>query len=251
MKLSRRSILATALIFALPSVFAADLPKLSVLTMPNFQPFEWKGDDGKMTGFDMDLIRDIGKIAGFEPVIKTVEFSGIVPALQTGSADIGIASIFVTPARLKVVDFSTPYYKSGGSILVRANNDSIKSMKDLAGKKVGTLTGSGSYNYIAENAPQADNIAYPSAADLYMALMGNAVDAIFHDSPNVAYFVKTKGQDKVKIVGPVYNGVDLAIAMPKGSKWVKPIDDAMAKLKADGTYKDLYVKYFGSEPPKE
>lgn len=243
--MKRRLVLALlGNLFALHT-YAADLPTLKVLTMPTLPPFEWKDEKtGQMTGFDMDLIRAIANHAGFIPSFNPIDFDGIVPSLQTGSADMGIASIYITPKRQKVVDFSIPYYESGASILVRADNTTIHSLKDLAGKKVATLTGSGSYEFINENAPQATNIAYPQTPDLYVALMGHSVDAVFHDAPNIAYYIKTKGTGTLKKVGPNYMKVELGIAFPKGSKWLSKVNDALKEMKTDVSYQKLVQKYF-------
>ena len=247
----RRQIISLAIACTFIPAFAQQETTVDVLTMPTFPPFEWEDlSTGEMTGFDIELIREIGKLAGFAPNIKTIDFNGIVPALQAKSADMAIASIFATPQRGEIVDFSTPYYKSGIKLLVSANNDDINTIEDLPGKRLATLTGSGAYDFAEKNAPEAENIPYPSASDLYLALMGNSVDAVLHDSPNIAYFEKTKGNGKVKTVGPLYDGVDVAIAFPKGSKWVTPVNEALQTLHDNGTYDKLYAQYFGSTDQK-
>ena len=87
---------------------------LRAVTDPSFVPFEMMDQDsGKMVGFDMSILREVAKRAGFDYNLKTMDFNGIIPALQTGNADIALAGITITDKREKIVDFSDPYYDSG------------------------------------------------------------------------------------------------------------------------------------------
>jgi glutamine transport system substrate-binding protein len=83
---------------------------------------------------------------------------------------------------------------------------------------------------------------------MYMALMSRSIDAVFYDAPNVGYFARTKGEGKVKTVGPLYEGQQYGIALKNGSEWVDDVNDALAAMKEDGTYKTIYEKWFGPMP---
>ena len=89
---------------------------------------------------------------------------------------------------------------------------------------------------------------YPGSSDMYMALMSRSVDAVFYDAPNVGYFAKTKGKGEVKTVGPLYEGQQYGIALVDGSEWVDDVNEALASRKEDGTYKEIYEKWFGPMP---
>ncbi|MDL4864304.1 transporter substrate-binding domain-containing protein, partial [Halomonas elongata] len=131
---------------------AAQDQTLDVATDPSFVPFEMMDQEtGEMTGFDMDIIKEISERAGFDYNLRTMDFNGIIPAVQTGNIDIAIAGITITDERSKIVDFSDPYYDSGLKLLVNADDDSIQTVEDLEGKKVGTKIGSTSYDYLEEN----------------------------------------------------------------------------------------------------
>lgn len=223
---------------------------LKVVTDPSFVPFEMMDQEtGEMIGFDMEIIREVADRAGFEIDLNTMDFNGIIPALQTGNVDIAIAGITITEERQQIVDFSDPYYDSGLRILVREDNDSVKTMEDLNGQKIGTKIGSTSYDYLTRTLDQNDGVTpYPGSSDMYMALMSRAVDAVFYDAPNVGYFASTKGQGKVKTVGPLYEGQQYGIALKKGSEWLDEVNEALASIKEDGTYKEIYEKWFGPMP---
>ena len=136
---------------------------LRVVTDPSFVPFEMMDQEtGEMIGFDMEIIREVADRAGFEIDLNTMDFNGIIPALQTGNVDIAIAGITITEEREEIVDFSDPYYDSGLRILVREGNDDVSEFDDLEGKKIGTKIGSTSYDYLVKNLDADDGVTpYP------------------------------------------------------------------------------------------
>lgn len=230
------------------SLVGANDEPLAVVTDPSFVPFEMMDQEtGEMVGFDMDIISEVAERAGFEYNLETMDFNGIIPAIQTGNVDIAIAGVTITEERAEVVDFSDPYYDSGLRILVSADDDSVEEVEDLKGKKIGTKVGSTSYDYLEEHlGDEADITPYPGSSDMYMALLGGSVDAVFYDAPNVGYFSQTRGEGRVKVVGPLYEGQQYGIVLVKGSEWVEPVNEALAAMKEDGTYDDIHAKWFGS-----
>ena len=198
---------------------------LRVVTDPSFVPFEMMDQEtGEMIGFDMEIIAEVAERAGFEYDLNTMDFNGIIPALQTGNVDIAIAGITITDEREEIVDFSDPYYDSGLRILVSQNNGDVDEMSDLEGMKVGTKIGSTSYDFLMKSLDDNDGVTpYPGSSDMYMALMSRSIDAVFYDAPNVGYFARTKGEGKVKTVGPLYEGQQYGIALKSGSEWVDDV----------------------------
>ncbi len=228
---------------------AQDEP-LRAVTDPSFVPFEMMDTEtGEMVGFDMDILAAVAERAGFEYDLKTMDFNGIIPALQTGNVHLAIAGITITEEREEIVDFSDPYYDSGLRLLIRADNDSIEEVEHLEGKKVGTKIGSTSYDYLEEHlGDTADITPYPGSSDMYQALLAGSVDAVFYDAPNVGYFAETQGEGQVQTVGPLYEGQQYGIALVDGSEWVDDVNDALAEMKEDGTYDEIYEEWFGAAP---
>ncbi|SFG10546.1 amino acid ABC transporter substrate-binding protein, PAAT family [Palleronia marisminoris] len=227
---------------------AAQGQTVQMATDPSFVPFEMMDSEtGEMIGFDMDIIRELADRVGFEVNINTMDFNGIIPAVQTGNLDGAIAGITITDERAEIVDFSDPYYDSGLQILVGADNDDVKTVEDLEGLTIGTKIGSTSYDYLTEKFGDSATITpYPGSSDMYLALMGGSVDAVFYDAPNVGYFAKTRGDGRVKVVGPLYEGQQYGIAFSKGSDLVEPVNEALAAMHEDGTYDEIYSNWFGS-----
>ncbi len=231
----------------------ASAETLRVVTDPSFVPFEMMDQEtGEMIGFDMEIIAEVAKRAGFDYKLQTMDFNGIIPALQTGNVDIAIAGITITEERGKIVDFSDPYYDSGLRILVREDNDDVTDLADLEGKKIGTKIGSTSYDFLMKNLDKNDGVTpYPGSSDMYMALMSRSMDAVLYDSPNVGYFARTKGEGKVKTIGPLYEGQQYGIALRKGNEWIDKVNEALGSIREDGTYKTIYEKWFGPLPDAE
>ncbi len=232
------------------AAMAQDKPSVNVATDPSFVPFEMlDSETDEMVGFDMDIINEVAKRAGFEVNLTTMKFSGIIPAVQTGSQEIAIAGTTITEEREKVVDFSDPYYDSGLRLMVREGNDDIETLEDLKGKSVSTKIGSTSYDFLQEKLGDSAEITpYPGTSDMYMALLGRNVDAAFYDAPNVAYFAQTQGEGRAKVVGPLYEGQQYGIVFHQGSQWLEPTNEALAAMREDGTYDEIYTKWFGEAP---
>ena len=248
------STIATAITLGLGSTTAfAQTPTVNVATDPSFVPFEMLDPEtGEMIGFDMDIINEVADRAGFDVNLTTMEFSGIIPAVQTGSQEIAIAGTTITEERAQVVDFSDPYYDSGLQIIVRADNEEVSSIEDLEGLSVATKIDSTSYDFLQQELGEdADITPYPGTADMYMALLGRNVDAVLYDAPNVAYFSQTRGEGRTKVVGPLYEGQQYGIVFHKGSEWVEPTNEALAAMREDGTYNEIYTKWFGEAPSAE
>lgn len=213
----------------------------------NFMPFEFKVD-GKLTGFDVDLFEAIAKEIGLDFKWQTMDFNGIIPGLQSKSIDAAIAGITIKSEREKVVDFSHPYYDSGLIILVAADNEDIKVLEDLKGKRVATKLATTSEDYLKKNVDTKELKLLPNTDNLFMELMSGGVDAVFFDSPPLLYFAKNQGKGKVKTVGPLYQGQPYGIAFPEGSPLREKVNIALLKFMEDGTYDKLYEKWFGTSP---
>ena len=122
---------------------AAQAPKvLKVGTEPTFAPFEFQKEGSKeFDGFDMDLIRAIGKQLNMKVEILNMGFDALIPAINAGNIDVAIAGMSITPDRQKAVDMSDPYYVSGLVVVVGKDNAAVKSVNDLNDKGIAVQIG--------------------------------------------------------------------------------------------------------------
>ena len=110
---------------------------LKVGSSIDFAPFEFQDEGQKeYQGFDMDLIRAIGKEMGYEVEVQNIGFDGLIPALQAKNIDVIISGMTINDERKQNVSFSDPYYQSGLTMVVRSDEQAIKSFQDLKGHKV-------------------------------------------------------------------------------------------------------------------
>jgi len=213
----------------------------------NFMPFEFKGPDGKYQGFDIDLWAAIAKDLGLEYKLQPMDFNGLIPALQSANIDVAIAGMTIKSKREEVVDFAFPYYDSGLLLMVRADEKNIAGVEDLADKVVATKLGTTSADY-AKGIETKDVSLFPNIDGAYMELRTGGADAVIFDKPAILYYIKTTGKGAVKTVGPLYEGQPYGIAFPQGSDLREPVSITILKFMEDGTYDEIYKKWFGEAP---
>ena len=243
LKLLAASALAASLV-----VHAVAAEPLLVAVDTAFVPFEFKEGD-KYVGFDIDLWDAIAKDLKLEYKLQPMDFSGILPALQTKNVDVALAGITIKDERKKVIDFSDGYYDSGFILMVPANSK-ITGVADLKGKTLAIKTGTSAADYAKTNFTSTELRQFPNIDNAYLELMTGRVDAAMHDTPNVLYYLATAGAGKAKTVGTQMLAQQYGIGFPKGSPLVPKVNEALAKVKADGRYTAIYRKWFKTEPPK-
>jgi len=226
-------------------------PVLNVASETTYPPMEFT-ENGEYVGFDMDLIRAIGAAEGFDVKITSLGFDALIPAVQAGTVDACISSMTIKEDRAKAIDFSNPYFTAGLIIAVGQNTEGISTLEDLQGKRlaaeVGT-TGLDASNKIKEKDPNTTIKVFDSVGEAFMELEKGGVDAVINDMPITAYYIKTKGKDKVKMVGEVFAADDqYGIGVKKGNtELLNKINSGLDKVKASGEYDKIYEKWFGED----
>ncbi|MBW8350682.1 transporter substrate-binding domain-containing protein [Bacillus sp. IITD106] len=250
----KKIVLFVVFIFVFISVAACgsgkDGKKYTVATDSNFKPFEYLNPKtGELEGFDIDIIKEIAKRAGFEVEFETMDFDGVLAGMQSKRYPIGIAGMSITEKRKKSIDFSIPYYDSGMILMVPEDSD-IQSIDDVDGKKIGSRQGSTSQTYLKENT-SAKVEAFPEIVTAYLDVKKGRLDGALYDLPNVKHYIATEGEGKLKTVGEVLQGESYGIAFSKGSEIVDDANKALQSMIDDGTYAKLYEKYFGEKPAEK
>lgn len=234
-----------------PAQQQAPKQKIIVGSDTTFAPLEFADPaTGKYIGFDVDLINEIAKVENLEVDFKSLPFDGLIAGLKSNQLDVAISSMSITDERKKSISFSDPYYKSGLSISVQAKNDKIKGLSDLNGKTIAAQSGT-TGEAEAKKIPGATVRSFTNSDQTFMELKNGGVDAVINDYPVTLYFIK-QGNPDVKIVGERLTSEDYGIALPQNKpELLSKINHGLKTLKQNGKYKELYVKWFGEEPPKE
>ena len=211
-------------------------------TNAEFAPFEYL-DKNKIVGFDIDLLDAISKETGLEFKIQDMAFDGLLPALQTKKIDMVIAGMSATPERQKAVAFSKPYFKAKQVVITTPEKaKSLKSFKDLSGKKVGVMLGFTGDTVVSEIKGvkvERFNAAYAAI----LALSQNKIDAVVLDSEPAKKY--TANNKQFVIANIPAEEEDYAIAFRKNDKeLINKVNVALDKIKANGEYDKILKKYF-------
>ena len=211
------------------------------------KPFIFKRN-GEFVGFSFDLWDQISKELGIAYKLEPMQFSALIPALQTQTIDAAYSSIFITAQRKAVVDFSDPYFLASSGILVPAGGV-IKSAGGLENKRVVTVTGTAQVKLVKDSVPTADQTQLPSVSDAFLALQAGRVDAVVYDYATLAYYAATEGRGKATLLDDrVGDQTPCGFAFPKGSRLVGDVNGALGKLRTDGRYQAAYKNWFGDAP---
>ncbi len=221
---------------------------LKVGSSVDFAPFEFQDEGQKeYQGFDMDLIRAIGKEMGYDVEIQNLGFDGLIPALQGKNIDAIISGMSINDERKQNVLFSDPYYQSGLTMVVRDNETAIKSFQDLKGKKVAVQIGTTS----ADEVKKIDGVEIKelnTPADCFMELKAGGVDAVVNDRPVNDYYITKNNAQGVKALEEKLTAEDYGIAIGKDNKELQQkVNDALKKLKENGEYDKIFAKWFGEK----
>jgi polar amino acid transport system substrate-binding protein len=225
--------------------------KFVIATDASFPPMEFVDEAKNIVGFDIDLIKAIAKDQKFEVEIKNVAWDGIFAGLESKQYDAILSSVTVTDERKQKYDFSEPYFNANQGIVVRADDTTIKSEKDLAGKTVGVqieTTGA-----IAVRKIEGAKIKQFDTPDLAMLdLVNKNVDAVVVDTPVAANYALQAEQfkGKLKIASEIVTDEVYGLTVQKGDpqKLLPLFNAGLKNVKASGEYKKIYEKWIGKAP---
>lgn len=228
----------------------AATPTLRVGSLTVYPPFEYMDSStGRYEGFDMDLIRELGKREGFEIEIVSMSLDGLVPALMADNVDVAVSALTITPERSAKVDFTKPYINAGLTVMTtRENAPKIKSLKDLEGKCLCAEIGSSGALFM-KRIPNTTIRTFNSAADAFLELNKNGCYAMLNDGPVNKYFLRQKASESMNLVALdwVVSDDQYGFAVKKGNaELLKKLDAALDAMKKDGTYDRIYDKWFGA-----
>lgn len=210
-----------------------------------FEDFDPSTESG-YTGFDIEIVEAIAEGLDLELAVKDSSFDGLQSglSLNAGECDLAASAMTITEDRQANLAFSDGYYDSKQSLLVPADSE-IQGIDDLEGARVGVQQGTTGEAYAEENAAGAELIAFPSDAEMYQAILAGQVDALLQDLP--VNLVHTEDGD-FTIVEEYATDETYGLAMRKdNTALVEAVNAELQELRDDGTYDELYAKYFTVE----
>lgn len=226
--------------------------KIKIGLMGTYAPYNFINDKREVDGFDADIAKAVAKHIGVEIEFITGEFSGLIEGLQKDKYDALVSQVTITDDRKQKMDFSTPYVKNAVNVIVKSNNTSIQKIEDFKDKKIGVGLGTNDEKYLRDVAmPQVGkfeiatyNDVITSLQDLNVGRIDATINNVFALKPLIE-----KNHFDVKAVGEPIKEDVAGIAIRKNNpELLAAINKALEEMKSDGTFKEIFKKWFDVEP---
>lgn len=214
---------------------------------PTFPPFDTTNEEGNVDGFDYDMLNAIAKDQGFKVEWSNMGFDGLIPAIQSGTADIIASGMWANDERKEKVDFTDTYFNSGLVLAVKDDNTTIKGIEDLTpDMKVAAQIGTSSAELVQKLEKEgkiAEAKIYDKVNDAVMDVKNGTVAGLINDKPVTLEYI-SKQPKTIKIVGKVLNEEKYGMAVKKGNKeLLDKLNKGLANIIENGTYDELLAKW--------
>ena len=231
---------------------ATSVPAIRFVTTDDFPPFNFLNEDGRLTGFNVDLARAICDELQIRCTIQAREWDDTLNALRQGTADAIIAGLAITTAAREELDFSDVYMRWPGRFIVRRDAAPLELTPDgLKGKTLAVVARTAHEAYLAAFFPEVGRKLYPTPEAAREAVKSGDADAHFGDGMQLSFWLQSEaaGDCCMFLGGPYlesrFFGEGLAIAVPVGAENLKhALNAALAALQEKGVYAELYLRYF-------
>ena len=244
-------VLALSALPALANKFE-DIKKKGVLVAgvkDSQPPFGYVDEASKqIVGFEIDLMAAIAEKMGVKLETKPVTSSPRIPMLSQGEIDVVAATMTHSRERDKTIDYSITYFSTDQKLLVKKDGG-IKSIKDLAGKKIGSAKGSTSEKNAKAAQPQATIISFETYPEAFLALKQGKVEAVTTDEA-ILHGLRNKDDkpDDFAVVGEAISAEPYGLGIIENeSKLRDAVNFALMELWTEGKYQQIYNKWFGKD----
>lgn len=227
-----------------------DTSKTYVLGMDDtFAPMGFRDEKGELVGFDVELAQAAAKEMGIKVECQPIDWTVKETELDSGNVDFLWNGYSITPEREKKVLFSDPYMDNR-QIIVTLKDSPVNSKADLAGKRVTVQGESSALEAVTKDEAFVKSLAeppveYATNTECFKDIEAKRCDAIVVDEVLARYYMKQNGEDKYKVLDDNFGEEQFAVGMRKDDVALQEaLNKALAKLKEDGTYDEIYKKYF-------
>ncbi|MDW6004826.1 ABC transporter substrate-binding protein [Vibrio mangrovi] len=236
-----------------PFVQASEQPLVRLGVEPGYAPFEMKNPDGSLTGFDIDLGKEICKRIEAHCEWVESDFDGLIPSLKAKKIDAILSSMSITPQRQQEIDFTDKLYGTPARLVAEKGAALQPTTASLGGKRVGVFQGTTAETYAKEQwaAHGVDVVTYQNQDLVYADLVNGRLDAAFQDAVAASDgFLNRPVGEHFAFSGPEVNdekyfGVGAGIGVRKTDQALKnKMNAALAEMLKDGTYDAIAKKYF-------
>ena len=250
MNVLTRPLLALALFTLTLGSAQAQNKELIVGSSATYRPFAYETPSKEIVGYDVDIIKAVAQKAGVQIKIVNTPWTGIFAALNNGDVDLVISGVTINDKRKQSYDFTAPYFEARQLIAVHQAS-TVKSLKELAGKKVGVVTGSTGDDIASREfgKTNGDIRRFESTPVVISELVNSGVDAAIGDNGVIAFRVQEHKQLKT-VSDANFPKEYFGIVVKQGNKaLLDKLNAGLAAIKADGSYAQIYKKWFQAEAP--
>ena len=250
MKISQKITIAIGLFAAAVGSVQAQNKELVVGSSATYRPFAYENPNKEIVGYDIDIIKAVAQKSGLQIKIVNTPWTGIFAALNNGDVDLVISGVTINDKRKQSYDFSMPYFEARQLIAVQKDS-TAKTLKDLAGKKIGVVTGSTGDDTASREFGKTnpDIRRFESTPVVISELVNSGIDAAIGDNGVIAFRAQEHKQLKT-VNDPAFPKEFFGIVVKQGNKaLLDKINSGMAAIKADGSYAQIYKKWFQADAP--
>lgn len=227
----------------------AEVKKKGVLVggvKDSLPPFGYVDESTRqIVGYDVDFLKYFADKLGVKLELKPVTSASRMPQLMEGNIDIIAATMTKTPERAQQIDFSYTYFMTGQKFLVK--KDTVKTLKDLDGKKIGTAKGSTSEQNVAKALPTATVLSFDDYPQAFLALQQGKVFAVTTDESILAGILgKAPNKAEYEIPSVRISDEPYGLGMRKGdTALVEFVNQSLIEMEKSGKAKEIFEKWFG------
>ncbi len=250
MKLIQNLTLAAGLFAMALTTAQAQTRELVVGSSATYRPFAYESPTKEIVGYDVDMIKAIAQKAGLQIKIVNTPWTGIFASLNNGDVDLVISGVTINDKRKQSYDFTTPYFEAR-QLLAVPTGSPAKSLKDLAGKKIGVVTGSTGDDMASREFGKTspDIRRFESTPVVISELANGGLDAAIGDNGVIAFRVQEHKQLKT-LEDASFPKEYFGIVVKQGNKdLLAKLNSGLAAVKADGSYATIYKKWFQATAP--
>jgi polar amino acid transport system substrate-binding protein len=240
---------STSALAAPPADTLAEVKKKGVLVAgvkDSLPPFGYIDEKTRtIIGYDIDFVNAIAKKLGVKVELKPVTSASRMPQLQEGNIDIIAATMTKNAERAKVIDFSVTYFFTGQKFITKKGT--VKSLKDLEGKRIGTAKGSTSEQNVKKALPTATVLSFDDYPQAFLALQQGKVQAVTTDEAILAgILAKAPNKEQFEIPNVQISDEPYGLGMRKGDKnFVDFVNKTILEMEKSGEAKRIFEKWFG------
>lgn len=213
----------------------------------NLEPFGYQDQSTReLVGYDVDFCRAVAKSLGVKAELKAVSLEARIPELSQGRVDLLAAVLGYTPERAQQIAFSESYFVSQQKLAVKASS-SYKQRDDLAGKRISTIKGSSTQNFLQKALPTAQLVSYDDAPSAFMALVQGKVDSFGLSETMLRRFIAKLGPSgNLQVISPALGQEAWGLGIKKGEPGLeKAVNAALEDMEKSGEAQRIFDKWLG------